>query len=101
MKLQVNASFQVNEHLNEVIEEKVNKLSQYFSPIVEADVYLKIGEKRHRQAEAQIVELRVGVPGHTFFAEEQSDTFEKSVAGAADKLRRQLVKHKDQLTSHH
>ena len=101
MNVQVNASFQVNDHLNSVIEEKVSKLANYYDRITEAEIYLKIGEKRHRHAEDQIVELRVSVPGHTFFAEDHSDKFEKAVAGAADKVKRQLLKHKEQVTDHH
>ena len=101
MNVQVNAPFQVNEHLSEVIEDKVGKLATYYDRITEAEIYLKIGEKRHRQAEDQIVELRIAVPGHTFFAEEHSDMFEKAVAGASDKVKRQLLKYKEQLTNHH
>lgn len=101
MKVQVNSTFPVNDHLNEVIEDKVGKLASYSDQITEAEVYLKIGEKRHRHAEDQIVELRLTVPGHTFFAEDHSDVFEKAVAGAADKVKRQLLKYKEQITNHH
>lgn len=101
MKVQVNATFSVNDYLNSVIEEKVGKLANFSDRITEAEVYLKIGEKRHRQAEDQIVELRLAIPGQTFFAEEHSDKFEKAVAGAVDKVKRQLLKHKEQVTSHH
>ena len=101
MKVQVHSTFQVNEHLNDVIEEKVGKLANYSDQITGAEVYLKIGEKRHRHAEDQIVELRLTVPGHTFFAEDHSDVFEKAVAGAADKVKRQLLKYKEQMTNHH
>ncbi|MEQ8702643.1 MAG: ribosome-associated translation inhibitor RaiA [Phaeodactylibacter sp.] len=101
MKVQVHSTFQVNEYLDGVIEEKVSKLANYSDQIIEAEVYLKIGEKRHRHAEEQIVELRLTVPGHTFFAEEHSDLFEKAVASAADKVKRQLLRHKEQTTNHH
>ncbi len=100
MQVQVNAPFQVNDYLQDVIDEKIGKLKTYYDRILEADVYLKIGEKRHRHAEEQIVELRVNVPGHTFFAEEKSDQFEKAVAAAADKIRRQLLRHKRQLNNY-
>jgi putative sigma-54 modulation protein len=101
MKVEVNSTFSVNEYLHGVIEEKVSKLANYSDQITEAEVYLKIGEKRHRQPEDQIVELRLTVPGHTFFAEDHSDVFEKAVAGAADKVKRQLLKYKEQVTNHH
>lgn len=101
MKVQVHSTFPVNDYLNEVIEEKVSKLTNYSDQITGAEVYLKIGEKRHRQPEDQIVELRLTVPGHTFFAEDHSGVFEKAVAGAADKVKRQLLKYKEQITNHH
>ena len=100
MKVLVNAPFHVNDHLQTVIEEKVGKLETYFSRIVEAEVYLKIGEKRHRQPEEQIVELRLNVPGSTIFAEDKSEIFEKAVVGATEKARKQLLRYKKQLNGH-
>ncbi|MCG8330280.1 MAG: ribosome-associated translation inhibitor RaiA [Chitinophagales bacterium] len=101
MNVLINATFQVNDYLKSVIEEKVNKLKIHFDRITQAEIYLKIGENRHRHAEDQIVELRVSVPGYTFFAEDHSDTFEKSVAGAADKVLQQIKKYKSKHYSHH
>jgi putative sigma-54 modulation protein len=101
MNVQVNAPFQVNDYLQSVIDEKFNKLDTYIDRIIEAEVYLKIGEKRHRQAEDQIAEIRLHVPGHTFFAEAHTESFEKSVASAAEKVARQIRKYKAQHLSHH
>jgi ribosomal subunit interface protein len=70
MNGQIHASFQVNDHLQQVIDDKMNKLDRYFNRITQIDLYLKIGEKRHRQAEDQIAELKVEIPGYTFFAED-------------------------------
>ncbi|MBV6652948.1 MAG: ribosome-associated translation inhibitor RaiA [Mameliella sp.] len=101
MKVQVHSTFPVNEYLRGIIEDKVGKLAIYSDQITGAEVYLKIGERRHRQPEDQIVELRLTVPGQTFFAEEHSDVFEKAVAVAADKVKRQLLKHKGQVNAYH
>lgn len=101
MNVQINAPFQVNDYLQSVIDEKVNKLDTYIDRIIETEVYLKIGEKRHRKAEDQIAEIRVKIPGHTFFAEDHSDSFEKSVASVTDKLAKQIRKYKSQHLSHH
>lgn len=100
MKILVNAPFQVTDQMQEVIDEKVGKLKTYFDRIVEAEVYLKIGEKRHRHRE-QIVEIRLNVPGTTLFAESRNDAIEKALASAAEKARRQLVKYKKQLSGNH
>ena len=101
MNVQIHASFQVNDYLQQVIDEKMNKLNQYFNRITKTDLYLKIGEKRHRQAEDQIAELKVVVPGYTFFAEDHSESFEKAVAGVTDKVIQQIKKYKSQHHSHH
>ena len=101
MNVQIHASFQVNDYLQQVIDEKMNKLNQYFNRITKTDLYLKIGEKRHRHAEDQIAELKVEVPGYTFFAEDHSESFEKAVAGATDKVIQQIKKYKSQHYSHH
>jgi putative sigma-54 modulation protein len=101
MNGQIHASFQVNDHLQQVIDDKMNKLDRYFNRITQIDLYLKIGEKRHRQAEDQIAELKVEIPGYTFFAEDHSDSFEKAVAGVTDKIIQQIKKYKGQHYSHH
>ena len=71
MKVLVNAPFQVNGQLQEAIDEKVGKLKTYFDRIVEAEIFLKVGENRHRHRE-QIVEIRLNVPGTTLFAEDRN-----------------------------
>ncbi|HQU58503.1 MAG: ribosome-associated translation inhibitor RaiA [Phaeodactylibacter sp.] len=98
MKILINAPFQVNDGLKEVIEEKVGKLTNFFERITETEVFLKIGDKRHRHRE-QIVELRIAVPGQTLFAEQRSDAVEKAVAAATEKARKQLLKYKAQTQS--
>ncbi|MCB0569035.1 MAG: ribosome-associated translation inhibitor RaiA [Phaeodactylibacter sp.] len=100
MKISINAPFQVNDSLQGVIDEKVGKLTSFFERITETEVFLKIGDKRHRHRE-QIVELRISVPGQTIFAEHRSDTVEKALAEAAEKARRQLLKYKAQLQDLH
>ncbi len=100
MKIFINAPFQVTDGLQGAIEEKVGKLTSFFERITETEVFLKIGDKRHRHRE-QIVELRIAVPGQTLFAEQRSDTVEKALAAATEKARKQLMKYKAQLQSTH
>ncbi|MEN0005075.1 MAG: ribosome-associated translation inhibitor RaiA [Bacteroidota bacterium] len=97
MKINIHASFEVNDYLKGIIEEKLTKIETFFSPILATDIFLRIADKRHTVAEEQIAEVRINVPNHTFFAEERSDSFEKAVAVASDKIRRQVIKFKEQL----
>lgn len=100
MDIKIHASFEVNDYLKSVIEQKVGKLSTFFEPVISADVFLKIGESRHRVAEDQTAEVKIEVPQQTFYAEEHSDSFERAVTLAAEKVRRQMIKHKQQLQQH-
>jgi putative sigma-54 modulation protein len=97
MNVQINAPFQLDERLQGLIDEKVGKLTTFFERIIETEVFLKVGEKRSRRGEEQTVELRIAVPGQTLFAEHRSDTFEESLAEAAEKARKQLLKYKAKL----
>jgi putative sigma-54 modulation protein len=100
MNIKVHATFEVNDYLREVIEDKVGKLATFFDPITAADVYLKLEERRHSVPEAQIAEVRIQVPRQVFFAEDKSDSFERAIAAASDQVRRQLIRYKEQLKSH-
>lgn len=97
MYIQVHANFHVSEHLQQLIEEKVNKLATFHDRITGADIFLKSEEKRHEQALEQTVELNIQVPGQVLHSEDHADTYEKSLQGAVDKMRKQLLKHKEQL----
>ncbi len=100
MKVQVQAPFQVSQPMQNLIQEKVDKLTNYFDRIIAVDVFLKDGVQRHNHKEDRQVEFQVEVPGQTFFAEDSSDSFEKSIANSYDKVERQLRKYKDQLKDH-
>ncbi len=90
--------FTADRKLIDFIEDKLNKLSQYYDRIIDADVKLKL-EKTGR-VQDKIVEIKLGVPGSTLFAKEVDKTFETSIDQCVQALRRQLLKYKDRMTSH-
>lgn len=98
--VQVHASFAVSENLQKMIEDKVRKLGTFHDKLLSAEVFLKEDEKRHTQALEQTVELNIQVPGQVLHAEDHSDTFEKSLHAAVEKMRRQIIKHKSQTRPH-
>lgn len=100
LNIQVHASFAVSEQLQQLIEEKVGKLETYYDRILIAEVFLKSEENRHKQSMEQTAELRLQVPGQILHAEDHSDTFEKSLPAAAEKMRKQLLKYKAQVRPH-
>ncbi len=98
--IQVHANFAVSEHLQTLIEEKVRKLVTFHDRILSAEVFLKTEERRHNHAMEQTVELNLQVPGQILHTEDHSETFEKSLQAAIDKMRRQLNKHKKAMRPH-
>jgi putative sigma-54 modulation protein len=94
--VQVHANFSVSENLQKLIEDKVRKLVTYHDKLLSAEVFLKEDEKRHTQAMEQTVELNIQVPGQILHTEDHSTSFEKSLQGAVEKMRRQIEKHKAQ-----
>jgi putative sigma-54 modulation protein len=99
MNIQVQAPFAIDEGMQSLIEERVNKLSTFYERIISAKVFLKEEENRRQQADehSRTVEIRLEVPGHSLHASTTSDSLEKALSETTEKLRRQLKKFKDQL----
>ncbi len=98
MKIQMNAPFKVSDHLQALVDEKVGKLETFFERIQSIEVFLKDEENSNQQApKGNTVEIRVQVPGQTLYADYSSDTFEKALAETVEKMRRQLIKHKEKV----
>lgn len=99
MTIQVNAPFQVSEHLQLLVNEKIEKLSTYFEKIESVTVFFRDEDNgSHTTPTANTAEIRLIVPGQTLYADESSESFEKSLAAAAEKMRKQLVRYKEQLS---
>lgn len=84
-----------------LIDEKVGKLEQFFDKITRADVFFKITENRRQRSEGKTVEIELHVPKTVLYADDEADAFEKALAGASEKMRRQLLKYKQQMNNHH
>lgn len=93
MKINIQAPWEINSYLNQVIHDKIEKLSTINDRILHADIFLKKGV--NVGIEDKLIEVRLRVPGPEIFAHAYSDTYEKAVAAVAEKLRRQLVKKKE------
>ncbi len=79
--------------LRSYVLEKTNNLERYFDRIVSVDVVLAVEKERHvADMHAHLVNRKV------ITAREESPDMYTSIDSAIDKLKRQLVKYKDQLT---
>lgn len=95
MQINIHAPFEVNKHLKQLIQNKIEKLTTYFDRIYKADVYLKL--KEDNTPNGKMVEVSLHIPIKNAFAKDTEDTFEKAIAAVASKLEKQLKKRKELL----
>jgi len=94
MKVNINSvHFKADKKLVTFIEQKVDKLSNFYDGIIGGDVSLKLSNKADN--ENKNVEIRLIIKGYDLFAKKQSQTFEEATDQAIDALKKQLTKHKD------
>ncbi len=81
--------------LREYVLKKTDGLKRYFDRIITLDVVLSVEKER------QIADFHAHLINRKLLqAQEESSDMYASVDGAVDKLKRQLVKYKDQLSDH-
>lgn len=90
--------FHAKDELLDTVRESVEKLEKFYTPIVGAEIYLKLLYDDHK--ENKKVEVKLNIPGEDVFGEDQSDTFEHSLHSAIDKVKRQLLKKKELERAH-
>lgn len=100
MDIQIQAiHFDADNKLMVFIEEKVERLSQYFDNIIGAEVKLKV--EKAGSHENKVIEIKIAIPGKDLFASKQCNSFEESADEAVEALRRQIKKHKEKLMAKH
>ena len=93
MKLQMSAlKFDADQALLEFIQKRADKLDLFYDNILDGEVNMKLGADEIKGN--KVVEMKLNVPGASFFASEESKSFEASADQAVEALRRQLRKHK-------
>lgn len=85
-----------SERLNETIQEIFGKLSKHFGD--DFTCYAVISEKG-KGAATSCVEITIKTDKHTYRAESVTEDFYKSVNENADKIKRQINKHKTKILS--
>ncbi|MBL7924515.1 MAG: ribosome-associated translation inhibitor RaiA [Bacteroidia bacterium] len=94
MKVKVQSiHFDADRKLLQFVEEKVDKLAQFYEAIIESEVFLRIDKSDVKGN--KIAEIRIATPGKTLFAKEQCKTFEEATDNAVEALRKQITKHKE------
>lgn len=85
--------FDADKKLIEFVENKVNKLDQFYDNIIGAEVFLRV--EKDQSPDNKLAEIKLQIPGSDLFAKKQTDTFEQSTDLAVNALRKQLTKRKD------
>lgn len=96
--MKVNAqtvNFNADGNLIGFVQNRLNKLDQYYNKVISSDVYLKV--EKTSAKENKIVEIKVYVPKNEFIVKKQCKSFEEAIDSACDALKRQLVKRKEKL----
>lgn len=81
--------------LRDYVREKLDRLERHFDQVTDIHVILSVEKLRHK------AEATLGVTGNSLFADAVEEDMYAAIDALADKLDRQLKKHKDKLTDHH
>lgn len=86
---------EITDALRDYVTEKMQKLTRHFDHVTNTHVILTV-EKQNQKAEAT-----VHVSGKDLFADHTTDDMYASIDALVDKLDRQIIKHKEKISSHH
>ncbi|GHT75869.1 RNA polymerase subunit sigma-54 [Bacteroidia bacterium] len=85
--------FEASQQLEAFIQKKVGRLAKFNDNISLAEVSLKVVKPESNENKDALI--KVFAPGHEFFAQEVSNTFEEAIDKCVAKLERQVVKTKE------
>lgn len=86
--------FDADGKLIEHVTKKLEKLSTFHDRITGVEVYLKLDNVAHNIKD-KVAEIKVYVPGHSFFVKHQSKAFEESFDLAFDSMVNRIKRHKE------
>ncbi|NNG14345.1 MAG: ribosome-associated translation inhibitor RaiA [Gammaproteobacteria bacterium] len=85
----------ITDSLRDYVNTKFERLERHFDNVTNTHVILTV-EKLRQKAEAT-----VHVTGHNLFADAVDEDMYAAIDSLADKLDRQIIKHKEKTTNHH
>lgn len=84
----------ITDSMRSYVNEKIGRLEKHFDRVTDAHVVLSV-EKQIQKAEATI-----HVKGNKIFAHADNEDMYAAIDSLADKLDRQILKHKEKIQSH-
>ena len=86
---------EVTDSLKAYVAEKLERLEKHFDHVNNVHVILSVEKTRHKS------EATVHVNGASLFADSTEEDMYAAIDSMADKLDRQIKKHKEKLKDHH
>jgi putative sigma-54 modulation protein len=90
--------FDADDKLVDYVTRKLEKLNTFHDRILKVDAYLKLDNVVHTIKD-KIVEIRIHVPRHDFFAKASSKSFEESFDYAMESIVSQIKRKKEKLAA--
>jgi putative sigma-54 modulation protein len=98
MKLQVHSiHFDADTKLIEFIQQKLNKLDQFYDRITNGEVFLRLTKGESNKGHQKLLEIKINVPGASLFVKETAKSFEEAVDLAIEALKVQIKKFKEKI----
>ena len=87
--------FTVKPVLTGFIQEKVEKLSNYYSEIISIDISLRVSNSNTK--ENKVCDLRLAIPGNDILASVQCKTFEEAVLAVVEIIKNRIKRKKSKI----
>jgi ribosome hibernation promoting factor len=85
----------ITEPLRSYAEEKIGKIEKHFDHVTTSNIVLQVEKTRH------LAEATIHAKGATLHANAEGEDMYAAIDTLADKLDRQVIKHKEKSTDHH
>lgn len=100
MTIKINTvHFNADKKLEDFVQQKVGKLSQFYNQILSAEVFLTLEKVSDSSVQKKNSKIKLDIPGVDVFAEKSAETFEEATDLAIDALKKQIIKLKEKQRS--
>jgi len=86
---------EITEPLRNYASEKIGRIQKHFDHVINTNIVLHVQKNRHK------AEATVHARGTTLHADAEGANMYAAIDSLADKLDRQMLKHKEKATNHH
>jgi putative sigma-54 modulation protein len=100
MNLTINGlHLEVTPAMRDYVTAKLDRVLRHFDRVVEVKVLLSVDNAQEKERR-QKAECRIAVKGNDLYAESVHEDLYAAIDDLADKLDRQVMRHKDKVQSH-